>query len=81
MTAREASRARPEYYMPRYNDVYRTATLFLLEHGDDATAMAGRHADECLEKGDIDGERIWLRVIRTIEGLRAQEPPSGAAVH
>lgn len=67
--------------MPRYREVYRTATLFLLEYGDDAMAEAGKHADECLKTGDIDGERVWLRIIRTIEELRNQKPAGGERVH
>ena len=39
-------------------------------------------ADECLAQGDLDGEVVWLAVIKAIEELRDLKPHGdGAARH
>ena len=39
-------------------------------------------ADELLEAGDMDGWRVWLRVLKAVQELTSKEPPGkGAAVH
>ena len=39
-------------------------------------------ADELLEAGDMDGRRVWLRVLEAVQELTSKEPPGeGAAVH
>lgn len=40
------------------------------KHGEDAATEAAMKADELLAKGDIEGRRIWLRIIRAIEWLQ-----------
>ena len=58
-------------------DIWRSAKLLVDQHGDDATTHASMRADELLEAGDFDGQRGWLRILRTIEGQlrgRGDEP-------
>lgn len=50
-------------------DIWRTAKLFVDRHGNEAPVHAAMRADELLAEGDIDGQRIWLRVLRAIEDL------------
>ena len=38
--------------------------------------FAAQQADKCLEARDLDGEAVWMRVIRAIEELLNQQPPS-----
>ena len=39
-------------------------------------------ADELLEAGDMDGRRVWLRVLEAVLELSSKEPPDDAtAVH
>ena len=38
-------------------------------------------ADEFLDQGNIDGERVWIRIIRAIEELRLERPKNGEAMH
>ena len=38
-------------------------------------------ADAMLDKGDLDGQAVWLRIIRAIEELLSTRPVDGAAVH
>ncbi len=38
-------------------------------------------ADEFLEQGIIDGERLWMRTMQAIEELQRERPRFGEAVH
>lgn len=51
-------------------DIYRSANLMIRQHGDDAVMHAALRADELLAKGDLAGERVWLRVIEAIRELQ-----------
>ncbi len=44
-------------------DVYRTANVLIREHGDEAGLKAAQRADAMLEKGSLDGQRVWKRVM------------------
>ncbi len=37
--------------------------------------------DERLAAGDMEGEAVWLRVVKAIEELLAKERPEGEKVH
>ena len=52
-------------------DIWRAASLLLREHGADAEVVAARRADEMLDRGDIEGQRVWLRISRAISELQA----------
>ncbi len=62
-------------------DIYRSAKLLIDRHGDDAVIEAAKKADEMLDKGDLDGQATWNRILRAIEELRAGKRPEGAEVH
>jgi hypothetical protein len=36
-------------------------------------------ADELLERGDLDGQCTWLRIVEAIRELQTKEVPAGAA--
>ncbi len=57
-------------------DIYRSAKLLIVQHGEDAPIFAAQQADACLEKGDLDGKAVWMGVIRAIKELLDQQPPS-----
>ena len=44
-------------------DIYRTASVLIREHGEDAALEAAQRADAMLEKGSLDGQRVWKRVL------------------
>jgi hypothetical protein len=48
-------------------DIWRAANLLIREHGADAEIVSARRADEMLERGDHDGQLVWLRIRRAIE--------------
>jgi hypothetical protein len=55
-------------------DIWRSANLMMQQHGDLADIEAATRADEMLAKGDIDGQRMWMRILRAIDVLRTIEP-------
>jgi hypothetical protein len=57
-------------------DIYRAANLLIERHGGDAMIEAARRIDTMLDRGDLDGRLVWLRIKRAIEALQA--PPEGA---
>jgi len=52
-------------------DAYRAANLLIRQHGADAEIEAARKADLMLDRGDRDGEVLWLLIMRAIVTLQA----------
>jgi hypothetical protein len=52
-------------------DIWRAANLLIREHGIDAEILAARRADEMIERGEHDGQLVWLRIGRAIVELQA----------
>ncbi len=38
-------------------------------------------ADTMLEKGDLDGPAVWLRVLKAVEELQNARPGDGVPIH
>ena len=66
--------------MPSDLDIYRSAKLLIDQHGDEAAIHAAMRVDELMEVGDLDGRRVWLRVLKAIEDLLAEEASPGVSV-
>ncbi len=62
-------------------DIYRAASVIIMQYGEDAPIHAAVRADAMLEKGDLDGAAAWKRILRAVEELQGTEPKSGEAVH
>ena len=62
-------------------DIYRTASVLIREHGDEADLVAAMRADSFLDDGDIDGSAIWKRVLKAVKEIQKQEPREGEAVN
>ena len=62
-------------------DIYRPANELIKQYGDAADIEAALRADERLAAGDMDGEAVWLRIVKAIEELLSEERPDGAKVH
>ena len=62
-------------------DIFRTASVLICEHGDEADLVAAMRADSFLEDGDIDGSAIWKRVLKAIKEIQREEPREGEAVN
>ncbi len=55
-------------------DIYRTAKLFVDQHGDKAAFHAAMRADAMLDKGDLDGYAVSKRIVRAVRELLGREP-------
>jgi hypothetical protein len=62
-------------------DIYRTASVLIREHGDEADLVAAQRADSFLEAGDVDGQMIWKRVLKAVKEIQREEPHEGEAVN
>ena len=62
-------------------ETYGIARAYLREHGEDAVIQAAMRADALLDAGDLDGQRVWLRVIEAIKVLSGAKRPPGDTVH
>ena len=62
-------------------DIYRSANELIKQHGDAADIEAAMRADEFMDAGDMEGEAVWLRIVKAVEELQAKERPAGAKVH
>jgi hypothetical protein len=58
-------------------DIWRAATMLVRQHGDDAEIVAAQRSDEMLDRGERDGQLVWLRIMRAVAELQAA--PSGPA--
>ena len=62
-------------------DIYRAANELIEQHGEDAPLHAAMRADERLAAGDMEGEAVWLRIVKAIAELLSEERPGDAEVH
>ncbi len=62
-------------------DLWRAARIMVKRYGDGAATEAAMRADEFLDQGNLDGERLWLRIMQAIEELQRERPRDGEAVH
>ena len=58
-------------------DIYRSANILIREHGKDAAIEAAKHADAMLDKGDLEGQAVWQRIVRAVEEMQRIDRPSG----
>ena len=62
-------------------DIYRTASVLIREHGEEAALEAAQRADAMLKKGSLDGQRVWKRGLAAVKEIQRQEPREGEAVN
>jgi hypothetical protein len=56
-------------------DIWRAANLLVRQHGADAEIEAAKRADLMSERGDCDGQIVWMRIRRAVADMQA--PPVG----
>ncbi len=61
-------------------DIYRSANVLIREHGEDAALEAAMRADAMLEKGGLEGQAVWKRIVRAVEEIQREEPAPGEAI-
>jgi len=62
-------------------DIYRTASVLIREHGDEADLVAAQRADSFLEAGDMAGSAVWRRVLKAINEIRREKRYEGESVN
>ena len=62
-------------------DIYCSADELIEQHGDAADIEAAMRADELMDAGDMEGEAVWLRIVKAINELLSEERPGDAEVH
>ncbi len=50
-------------------------------YGAAAATEAAMRADEFLDQGNMDGQRVWIRIMQAIEELQLEQPRDGEAMH
>ncbi len=73
--------ARDDALMLSDLDLWRAAKIMVKRYGTGATTEAAMRADEFLDQGILDGQRLWMRIMQTIEELQRERPRDGEAVH
>jgi hypothetical protein len=58
-------------------DIWRSANELIKQFGDTADIEAAARADALLGKGDLDGQRVWLRILKAIDEMH--KTPFGKA--
>ena len=56
-------------------DIYRSARVLIDQHGEDAPIRAAQKADAMLESGNLDGKRLWLKILQAVNDLLSKERP------
>jgi len=51
-------------------DIWRSANELIKQFGDTAHIEAAVRADALLDKGDLDGQRVWLRILKAIDEMQ-----------
>ena len=51
-------------------DIYRAASVLIREHGDQDLIESAQRADAMLDKGDLDGQAVWMRMLRASGSFR-----------
>ncbi len=62
-------------------DVYRSAKLLIDQHGAEAPIHAAMKADAMLDKDDLDGRAVWMRILEAVTELLNTRPGNGVPVH
>jgi hypothetical protein len=63
-------------------EILRCANFLLKEYGtEEALYRAGLRADACLESGDVEGQRTWLRIVAIIKELTRETRSSADLIH
>ena len=62
-------------------DVWRAANALIRAHGADAARAASLQADALLAEGDIEGQRVFIAIVKAISELVRDKPIKGEAIN
>jgi hypothetical protein len=55
-------------------DIWRCAQLMINNHGEEAAMEAATMADDFLSKGNIEVQRVWMRIAKAADELQSVKP-------
>ncbi len=62
-------------------DIFRSANVLVKHYGEDAAPEVAQRADAMLEKGSVDGQQVWKRVLVAVKEIQREEPREGEEVN
>jgi hypothetical protein len=62
-------------------EVYRAAQILVMQHGQNAAAVASRRRDAIMAGGDVLGMATWRLIQRTIEELQRVDRQPSEKIH
>jgi len=62
-------------------DIFRSAGNMIKRHGQEAVIVADLRANELLGRGNMDGYRMWKRIILVIGELSTSAPSENQWLH
>lgn len=62
-------------------DIYRSANAMISQYGSNAALETAQRADALMEKGDIEGQRVWRRILAAVNELQNTQLLTGARTH
>ena len=62
-------------------DEFRSAAALIDQHSDEAPIHAAMKVDDMLERGDLDGVSVWLRIADAIKDVLRETPRPGEPRH
>ncbi len=62
-------------------EIYSAAYQLLQHHSEEASLEAARLANAMLDRGDLEGQRVWKMVLKALDELRRKEPGDGEVLH
>jgi hypothetical protein len=67
--------------MTTNTEIFETAYLLIKTYGEMAPNGAKIKADHLKNKGDTQGQKIWLRIARATENILDEKLPKNATLH
>ncbi len=61
-------------------EIFRAANQLVKRYGQDAELEAAMRADAMLEAGDIEGQRVWKRILKAVDELQRDKPNQSETV-
>ncbi len=62
-------------------DIFRAAKLLIKEHGDEVATHVDMEFDNMLERRDVEGAAVWLRIAKAIHDMQRDTPRPGEQRH
>ncbi len=62
-------------------EIWQCANQIVKQFGDDAPLEAAMRADAMFEKGDLDGQAVWKRIMAAVQELLRTTPGAGEGTH